>query len=169
MNAQGEHVRLSAAAGLVDGLRAREVRLSTLDGLMRDLQVFLRQRDAKVGLQHAQHNIRLAATRVFAGQLAGEARRLDAAAGLPSIEQHLLDRQPRLVVVQSVRAVQRANSEIPFAELVLGKQRCEHEDGVVATLEAFRELRARHIPRAGLLNASLRFLFSCVGGCHQRI
>ena len=123
VNAQGEHVRMSAAAGLVDGLRAREVRLGALDGLTRDLQVFLRQRDAKVGSQHVQDNVRLAATRVLAGQLTGEARRLNAAAGLPGIEQHLLDHQPRLVVVQSVRAVQRANGEISFAELVLGEQR----------------------------------------------
>ena len=45
----------------------------------------------------------------------------------------------------------------------------EHEDGVVATLEALRELHSRHIPRAGLVNASFRFFFPRVGGRHQRI
>ena len=49
-------------------------------------------------------------------------RRHNTAAGLPGIEQHLLHRQSRLVIVQSVRVVQPANGEISFAELVLGEQ-----------------------------------------------
>ena len=111
----------------------------------------------------------MTAARVLAGHLAGEARRLDAAAGLPGIEQHLLDGQSRLVVVHSVRPIQRADREISLAELVLGEQRAEHEHGVVAALEALRELQPRQIAGAGLVNASFRFFFPGVGGRYQRI
>jgi len=66
--------------------------------------------------------IGIRATRILAGNLASEPRRHNTAAGLPGIEQHLLHRQSRLVVVQSVRVVQPANGEISFAELVVGEQ-----------------------------------------------
>jgi hypothetical protein len=72
-------------------------------------------------------------------------------------QQHLLDHQPRLVVVQRRRVIQSADSEIPFAELALREKRREHKDRIVAALKALRKLRVRQITRTGLLNASFRF------------
>ena len=62
----------------------------------------------------------MASARILAGHLAGKARCLDTAAGLPRIEYYLFEHQLRLVVVHGVRAIQRADREIRLTELVLG-------------------------------------------------
>src|SRR5262249_28402026 len=159
VDAHGQHIRPGAAAGLVDGLCTLEVRLGAINRLPRDLQVFLRQRDAEIGAQYTEGDVRVASARILAGHLAGEARCLDTAAGLPRIEYYLLDRQLRLVVIHGVRAIQRADREIRIAELVLGEKRAEYEHRVVAALEALRELQPRQIAGVGLVDASLRFFF----------
>jgi hypothetical protein len=63
--------------------------------------------------------------------LAGEARRLDTAAGLPRIEYYLLDRQLRLVVIHGVRTIQRADREICIAESMLREKRLNTNTGLL--------------------------------------
>src|SRR5205807_2464390 len=134
--------------------RTVQVRTGAVHRLARDPQVLLRQRDAEIGAQHIQSNVRVAPARILAGYFAGESRCLDTAAGLPRIEHYLLDHQLRLVVIHGVRAVQRTGREICITELVLGEKRAEYENGVVAALEALRKLQPRQIAGASLVNAS---------------
>jgi len=169
VDAQGKHIRLGAAAGLVDGLGTLKVRPGAVNRLPRDLQVFLRQRDAEIGAQHIQGDVRVASARILAGDVAREARFLDTAASSPRIEYYLLNRQLRLVVIHSIRAIQRADREICITELVLGEKGAEYEHGVVAALEALRELQPRQIAGVGLVNASLRFSFPGIRSGGKRI
>jgi hypothetical protein len=120
MNAHRQHVCERTAARLVNGVRAGKVRLGTRNAFTRDLQVFIDQFNAKIGLYHLQDNVRVASASVLAGQSAVETCRLNGMPCLPRIEQHLFDSQAGLVVVQSVRVVQ--GGKILLSELVLREQ-----------------------------------------------
>ena len=77
-------------------------------------------------------------------------------AGVPD---GLVERHLRLEVVHGVGAVQRADGEVLFGELVLCQQGAEDEDGIVASLPGLAVVQFRQVAAPGFADPPL-------GGLH---
>ena len=76
-------------------------------------------------------------------------------AGLAAVVEDLVDGELRLEVVQGVGAVERADVEVFGAELVLGQQRAEDEDRVIAAGERLGVIDLGKRAAAGLRDAGV--------------
>ena len=156
MHPDGEHIDIGRHAGCLDRLGLRQVGLGALDGLLRRLQALGRQRLPVIRAHHPGYHLHLGAALFLSAHLPREIGRLQCTARHPGVVQGLVHRELRLEVVHGIRPVQRPDVEILRPELVLGQQRAEHKNRVVAAHIRLGIVQLGQFAGAGLVDACLR-------------
>ena len=127
-----QHIDIGRHAGRANRFGPLQVRLGGSQRLLRGFEAFRRQHRAVIRTDDAGDHLHLGPALFLAGHLPREVGRFHRVAGLSGIIEDLVHRQQRLEIVQGVRPVQGADVEILQTELVLGQQRTEDKDRVVA-------------------------------------
>jgi hypothetical protein len=117
---------------------------------------FGRQDQAVVSARGTGDDIHLYQPLLFASHLLGELGRFHRIAGLAGIIYRLIHRDLRLKVVEKIGPVQGADGEVLNTKLVLGEQRAENEDRVVAAREGLGVVDFGEHPAAGLRDSGFR-------------
>ena len=155
VHADGEHIDIGGHAGGADRFGALQVGFGRANGLLRGFQVLRRQDGAIIGARRSGDDIHLYQSLFFAGHLLRQFGRLHRIPGLAGIIYRLIHRDLGLKVVEKIRPVQGADGEVLNTELVLGEQRTEDEDRVVAAREGLGVVDFGEHPSAGLRDSGL--------------
>ena len=135
VHADGQHIDVGGNAGGADRFGALQVGLAGANGLLRGFQIPGRQDRTVIGARGTGDDVRLYQALLFDSHLLRQFGRFHRVASLAGIVQGLIHRELGLKVVERIRPVQGADGEVLKAKLVLGEQRTEDEDGVVAASE----------------------------------
>lgn len=100
-------------------------------------------------------DIHLRQSLFFARHLADQFSGLHRIPGLAGIIDRLIHRDLRLKVVEKIATVHGSDGEVLNTELVLGKERTEDENGIIAALEGIGIVNFWEHPSACLRNSSL--------------
>ena len=151
----GEHIDIGGHACSAHRFGAFQVGLGRANSLLRGLEALRRQDRAIVGAHRLGDDIHLYQSLFFASHLPDQFSGLHRIPRLTGIEYGLIHRDLRLKVVERIRPVQGPDGKVVDSELVLGKQRTEDEDGVIAAREGLGVTDFWQHPAAGLRDPGL--------------